>query len=283
MERVLPQCLTIAGSDSGGGAGIQADLKAFHANGVYGLSVLTSITAQNTVEVTRAFDLPLDLVRAQLDAVFSDFDLAAMKTGMLSSAALVREVAGYLRDLKARPALVVDPVMISKSGFPLLAPDAVSEVKELLIPLAVVVTPNRHEAELLSGVAIEGRDDLLRAGRKILELGPRAVLLKGGHLDGPGFTPGEAPDFLFLGDAVREFRSERYETTSTHGTGCTYSAAIAAHLARGLELPAAIAAAKSYIAGAIRHGLAIGHGHGPTNHFWFLDDAVALQRAKERA
>ncbi len=282
MQRVLPQCLTIAGSDSGGGAGIQADLKAFHANGVYGLSVLTSITAQNTVEVTRAFDLPLDLVRAQLDAVFSDFDLAAMKTGMLSSAALVREVAGYLRDLKARPALVVDPVMISKSGFPLLAPDAVSEVKELLIPLAVVVTPNRHEAELLSGISIEGRDDLVRAGRKILELGPRAVLLKGGHLDGPGFTPGEAPDFLFLGDEVREFRSERYETTSTHGTGCTYSAAIAAHLGRGLELPDAVAAAKRYIAGAIRHGLAIGHGHGPTNHFWFLDDVVAMQRAKER-
>lgn len=278
MRSTPPQCLTIAGSDSGGGAGIQADLKAFHANGAFGLSVLTSITAQNTKTVTRAFDLPLDLVRAQLEAVFDDFDLAAIKTGMLSSVELVELVAGFLASRATHAPLVVDPVMIAKSGFALLAPDAVSAVKARLLPLATVVTPNRHEAELLSGVEIDSRADLERAGRAILDLGAKAVLLKGGHLDGPGFDSHRASDFLFEASGMSEFSSARFDTTSTHGTGCTYSAAIAAQLGRGLVLSEAVGAAKRYVAGAIRHGLKIGHGHGPTDHFWFLDDPAALHR-----
>ncbi|MFN8549505.1 MAG: bifunctional hydroxymethylpyrimidine kinase/phosphomethylpyrimidine kinase [Candidatus Eisenbacteria bacterium] len=277
MHPTPPQCLTIAGSDSGGGAGIQADLKAFHANGAFGLSVLTSITAQNTKTVTRAFDLPLDLVRAQLEAVFDDFDLAAIKTGMLSSVELVELVAGFLRTRSHAP-LVVDPVMIAKSGFALLAPEAVTAVKARLLPLATVVTPNRHEAELLSGVKIESRGDLERAGRAILDSGAQAVLLKGGHLDGAGFDSRRAPDFLFDASGMCEFSSPRFDTTSTHGTGCTYSAAIAAQLGRGLPLKEAVGAAKRYVAGAIRHGLKIGHGHGPTDHFWFLEDPAALHR-----
>jgi len=270
-------CLTIAGSDSGGGAGIQADLKTFHANGVFGMSVLTAITAQNTVEVTRAFDLPLDLVTAQLEAIFSDFDVAAVKTGMLGSRALVETVAGFLRGLEARgalPPLVIDPVMVSKSGFALLQRDAVVAVRRELLPLARVVTPNHHEAQLLAEMEIRGRADAELAGARILALGPGAVLLKGGHLDGPGLDPTRAVDFLFEPGGVSEFSSERIETRATHGTGCTYSAAICAGLGRGLELRAAVEVAKRYVTGAIRHGLDLGHGHGPTHHFYFLDDPV---------
>ncbi len=279
-----PQCLTIAGSDSGGGAGIQADLKTFHANGVFGMSVLTSVTAQNTIEVTRAYDLPVDIILAQLAAVFADFEVAAAKTGMLSTAEIVETVAGFWRSLAAPPPLVVDPVMISKSGYALLAPEAVEKVRRELLPLATLTTPNRHEAELLSGMTIDSEDAVLAAGRKILALGPRAVLLKGGHLEGPGIDGTKAVDYLFGGGdgngdgEVLTFVSDRYDTPSTHGTGCTYSAAIAAGLGRGLPLRDAVAAAKTYVSGAIRHGLRIGHGHGPTHHFWFVPDMAALQR-----
>ncbi len=273
-DRTLPQCLTIAGSDSGGGAGIQADLKALHANGVFGLSVLTSITAQNTVRVTRAHDLPVDLIEAQLEAVFEDFEVAAAKTGMLSSASIVSAVASFWRARSAAPPLVVDPVMISKSGFALLKPEAVDEVRSALLPLATLVTPNRYEAELLSGLKIESRAALDEAGERILDLGPRAVLIKGGHLEGAGFDADRAVDVLFDRDGRRrEFSGPRFETSSTHGTGCTYSAAICAWLGRGVDLDVAVANAKGYIEGAIRHGLRIGHGHGPTDHFFFLRDA----------
>lgn len=265
-----PQCLTIAGSDSGGGAGIQADIKTFQANGCYGMSVLTSITAQNTVRVTRAFDLPTDLIRDQLEAIFEDFSPSAAKTGMLSSPEIVETVTSFWSSLPAAPPLVVDPVMISKSGYALLAPEAVEKVRRRLLPLAALVTPNRHEAELLAGRPITDHGSMHEAGRRILDLGPRAVLIKGGHLEGAGFAPGLSVDFLFAGGEVREYSGERFATTSTHGTGCTYSAAICAGIARGLPMEEAIARAKRYITEAIRHGLHIGRGHGPTHHFFHL-------------
>lgn len=271
-----PQCLTIAGSDSGGGAGIQADLKAFHANGVFGMSVVTSVTAQNTQRVTQSFDLPPDIIRAQLEAVFNDFDVAAAKTGMLSSRTIASAVADFWGMLDSPPPLVMDPVMVSKSGFSLLAEDAVEVIRDRLLPLAGLVTPNRHEAELLAGIPIEDRASLDEAGRRILGLGPRAVLIKGGHLEGRGLDPDHAVDYLFQEGSLDTYRSDRYETSSTHGTGCTYSAAIAAWLGRGESLTEAVRRAKTYIAGAVRWGLHIGKGHGPTNHFYFLDDPARL-------
>ncbi len=271
-RRQPPQCLAIGGSDSGGGAGIQADLKAFHANGVYGTTVITSITAQNTVRVSRFWNLPPDLVQDQLAAVFEDFAIASAKTGALGSPEIVSTVADFWRSLKRPAPLVVDPVIMSSSGHPLLAAEAIECLRSELIPLASVVTPNRSEAEVLSGLPIGDRKAVLEAGRRILALGPRAVLIKGGHLEGPGFDPESAVDFLFQGDSVEELPSPRLRTRSTHGTGCTYSAAIAAWLGRGLPLRLAVARAKSYTLEAIRHGLAIGRGRGPTDHFWFLAD-----------
>ena len=275
----LPQCLTIAGSDSGGGAGIQADLKTFQANGTFGLSVLTSITAQNTQAVMAAHDLPVDIIQAQLEAVWCDFEIAALKTGMLSSVEIVRAVTGFLRTHDHRPPLVVDPVMISKSGFPLLAEDAVDAVRRELLPLATVVAPNRHEAELLAGLAISGTADLLILAGRILDLGPDAVLIKGGHLEEE-----EAADYLFrrsaAGEAhlVRRYASPRWATRSTHGTGCTLSAAICAHLGHGRSLEDAVGSAKEYVSQAIRFGLDIGSGHGPTDHFFFLRDGFRSDR-----
>jgi hydroxymethylpyrimidine/phosphomethylpyrimidine kinase len=274
-RRTLPQCLTIAGSDSGGGAGIQADLKSFQANGVFGMSVITSITAQNTVEVTEAYDLPTEIITAQLRAIFDDFDVAAVKTGMLSSTGIIDSVCHFWKNLPSAPPLVVDPVMISKSGYRLLKSDAVDHVKRELLPLAVLVTPNRHEAELLSGIELKQRSDLDEAARRILALGVGAVLIKGGHLEGDGLDPAQAVDYLYDARGGQEsFASPRFDTTSTHGTGCTYSAAICAWLGRGVSLPVAVANAKGYVEQAIRHGLAIGHGHGPTDHFYFLRESV---------
>ena len=261
---MIKQALTIAGSDSGGGAGIQADLKTFHAHGVYGASVVTAITAQNTVAVTRAFDLPLDLIEAQLDAVFDDLDIAAAKTGMLSSAEIVETVAGALRDRRFEM-LVVDPVMISKSGYKLLRDDAIESLKKNLLPLALVVTPNIHEAELLSGVRIDSADKMKLAAGRIRECGPRNVLVKGGHA-----SFDRATDILYDGEQFHEFVSKFIQTKNTHGTGCTYSAAITARLALGEPLFSAIEHAKAYITQAIAHALPIGKGHGPTNHFYFL-------------
>ena len=263
----MKQALTIAGSDSGGGAGIQADLKAFHANGVFGMSVITSVTAQNTQEVRAAFDLPVDIIVAQIDTVFDDFDVSAVKTGMLSSEAIVRAVSERLRDRQAGN-LVVDPVMISKSGYALLEPDAVKAVKEHLLPLAALVTPNLHEAALLSGIEVETADQAREAEHRILGYGPSAVLVKGGHLS----DHVRAVDVLLDGRTEQMLDSERFDTPNTHGTGCTYSAAIAAHLARGEDLQEAVQRAKAYITEAIRHSLDIGHGHGPTHHFYFLSD-----------
>ncbi len=258
----MKQILTIAGSDSGGGAGIQADIKAISANGGFAMSAITSVTAQNTVAVTDAFDLPISLIKAQLDAVFTDFDVAGVKTGMLSSPVIVETVAEKLREY-APPTIVVDPVMISKSKFPLLKEEAIDSLKTVLIPLATVITPNIYEAELLAQQNIQNADEAKGAAKAIAELGCHAVLVKGGHLTGSS-----AIDVLYCNGEWTFFQAEWVETENTHGTGCTYSAAIATQLAHGKELVDAINTAKAYITGAIQHALDIGHGHGPTNHFF---------------
>jgi hydroxymethylpyrimidine/phosphomethylpyrimidine kinase len=267
MSRSLKQVLTIAGSDSGGGAGIQADIKAMSASGVFAMSVITAITAQNTEEVTEVFDLPCSIIAAQIDAVFDDFDVAAVKTGMLSSASIVETVAKMLKPQEVAN-LVVDPVMISKSGHSLLKPDAIEAMKKQLFPLAILVTPNIHEAQQLSGIQITSLADARRAAKVIHGLGSKHVLIKGGHL-----LAERATDLLYDGRFFNVFKGEFIDTPHTHGTGCTYASAIAAQLARGKTITDAVAAAKTYVTEAIRHSLAIGHGAGPTNHFYFLPES----------
>lgn len=265
MSKTLKQVLTIAGSDSGGGAGIQADLKAMSANGVYGMSVITAVTAQNTEEVTDVFELPPTIIASQLDAVFDDFDVAAVKTGMLSSSAIIDVVVRMLGPQKVTN-LVVDPVMISKSGHPLLQPEAIDAVKTKLLPLALVVTPNVHEAQQLAGIEISSLADARRAAKVIHQFGCKHVLIKGGHL-----LAERATDLLYDGRFFNVLKGEFIETRHTHGTGCTFASALAAHLARGQSVLDSAQAAKTYVTEAIRHGLAIGHGQGPTDHFYFLE------------
>jgi hydroxymethylpyrimidine/phosphomethylpyrimidine kinase len=265
----MKQVLTIAGSDSGGGAGIQADLKAFAANGVYGMSAITAITAQNTEEVTDVFELPVPIIEAQIDAIFDDFDVAAVKTGMLSSPEIVTSVAKMLRPQKVVN-LIVDPVMISKTGSSLLKTEAIEALKRDLVPLALVITPNIPEAAHLSGVPIKTLADARQAAKVIHKLGCKYVLIKGGHLLAERGT-----DLLYDGRFFNVFKGEYIETPHTHGTGCTYASAIAAQLAKGKALPEAVQSAKTYITETIRHSLAIGHGKGPTNHFYFLQNETA--------
>ena len=257
----VARALTIAGSDSGGGAGIQADLKTFQALGCYGMSVITSVTAQNTLGVTGIHDIPPNIVAQQLEAVLSDLGTDAAKTGMLSNPAIVHAVAEVL-DKYPVEKLVIDPVMISKSGHTLLQHNARGVLVKLLFPKAYLVTPNVPEAEVLTGVEIRSEDDLRRAGDKLLTLGPRHVLMKGGHLDSESAT-----DFLFDGTTWQRFSAPRIETRHTHGTGCTYAAALTAGLARGLGLAEATAAAKAYLTEAIRQAPGIGAGHGPLAHW----------------
>jgi hydroxymethylpyrimidine/phosphomethylpyrimidine kinase len=252
--------LTIAGSDSSAGAGIQADLKTFAALGVYGLSALTAITAQNTEGVRDALELPSAMITAQIDAVLEDIGADAAKTGMLSSAAVIETVAQSVRKWQLR--LVVDPVMRAKGGDPLLAPEAVETLRAVLLPLAEVVTPNLPEAEVLVGHSIGTMDEMKDAARNIHAQGARHVVVKGGH------RAAEPVDIYFDGERIVELRAERIVTPHTHGTGCTFSAAIAALLARGWPVGEAIAGAKQYITGAIRHAPGIGHGNGPVEHFW---------------
>lgn len=266
-----PIALTIAGSDSGGGAGIQADLKSMEANGVFAASVVAAVTAQNTQAVTMAFDLPGAIIAEQIDAVATDLDVRATKTGMLSSPDIIDVVADRVAAHDLTP-LVVDPVMISKSGFKLLQDDAIDVLKERLIPLATVITPNVHESEHLTGREIFTLDDLRAAAEGLYELGPEAVLVKGGHLT----EEVEAVDVLFDGETTHTFSAPRVDTTNTHGTGCTYASAIAAHLAKGADLVPAVERAKRYVTNALIHALDIGGGHGPTNHFFHLDPESAL-------
>jgi len=256
--------LTIAGSDSSGGAGIQADLKAIAANGGYGASVITAITAQNTLGVIAAEAVAGPLLAAQLRAVFDDLDIAAVKTGMLAERRIVDIVVEELRHRRP-PFLVVDPVMISKSGHDLLAADCIDALRQHLFPLATLVTPNVHEASRLSGIEIESIEDAARAGRKLIEDGAEAALVKGGHL-----RSNPATDVLVTKDGIREFEGEWIETPHTHGTGCTYSAAIATHLGAGLSLEEAILKSKRFLTEAIRAGVAVGRGRGPTDPFFFL-------------
>lgn len=253
--------LTIAGSDSGGGAGIQADLKTFHRFGLFGTSVITAITAQNTLGVAGWAAVPVALIRAQIDAVASDLRPAAVKTGMLAGAAVVRTVAEAIRAHGLRP-YVLDPVMVATSGDPLLEPDAVATIRTELIPLADLVTPNLDEAELLLGRRVRDIDAMECAARALVEAGARAALIKGGHLTGAATT-----DVLFDGRDVRVFTHQRIDTQSTHGTGCTLSAAIAAHLALGLALPDAVERSVDYVHAAIATAPGLGHGNGPLNHF----------------
>lgn len=258
----IPRVLTIAGSDSGGGAGIQADLKTFTALHVFGMAAITSVTAQNTVGVTGVHDLPPEFVAEQIDDVARDIGVDAAKTGMLSSAAIAEAVAdSVVRN--TIELLVVDPVMVAKSGDPLLAESAQQAMRERILPLAYVVTPNAPEAEVLAGMRIAGPGDVEEAARRIHGFGARYVLLKGGHLEG-----GTAIDYLFDGQAVRTYSAPRIATKNTHGTGCTYSAAIAAFLARGCDAGEAVRQAKDYLTGAIQHSFPLGSGHGPLNHFW---------------
>src|SRR5918993_1012685 len=252
--------LTIAGSDSGAGAGIQADLKTFAAHGVYGTSVITAVTAQNTLGVTMFEALSPELVRAQLDAVMSDIGAHAAKTGMLATAAIVEAVSGAVAGLRI-PQLVVDPVMVAKSGDRLVDNDAVHAIKTVLLPRAFVVTPNIPEAEALSGLEIRTDQDRREAARRILALGPSAVVIKGGHFGTPDIV-----DLLAAGGEFAEFRHQRIPGRHTHGTGCTFAASIAASLALGRTLAEAIPLAQRYIAGAIRNGPELGKGHGPMNH-----------------
>ncbi|HEY8691600.1 MAG TPA: bifunctional hydroxymethylpyrimidine kinase/phosphomethylpyrimidine kinase [Chloroflexota bacterium] len=262
--RLLPaKALTIAGSDSGGGAGIQADLKTFAALGVYGSSVVTAITAQNTRGVFAVQEIDAEVVAKQIDAVMEDIGAAAAKTGMLSSAAIIEVVAEGVRKHRIEK-LVVDPVMVAKSGDTLLRPEAVSALRELLLPLALVVTPNIPEAEVLAGAALDTDEQLRDAAKAIHAMGPKAVVIKGGH------RSGDADDLLYDGQEFHTLHAKRVDTPHTHGTGCTFSAAIAANLAKGLAVPEAVAEAKRYLTGAIEHAYAIGGGHSPVHHFYAL-------------
>ena len=254
--------LTIAGSDSGAGAGIQADLKTFAAFGVYGTSAITAITAQNTRGVTAWEAVSVPLVVAQIEAVATDIGADAVKTGMLANAAIVSAVAATIRRLGLRH-LVVDPVMIAKGGDRLLEESAIQAIRRDLLPLAEVVTPNIPEAQELSGLPIATLEEMRSAGRRILSLGPRVVLVKGGHLGGK-----DSIDLALSAEGEEEFRSPRIDSVHTHGTGCTLASAIAACLAQGLTVNASIAAAKAYLDGAIAHAPRIGGGHGPLGHFW---------------
>ena len=264
-----PSVITIAGSDSSGGAGIQADLKTFAALGVYGTSAVTAITAQNTMDVVGTMVLPADLVTAQIEAVAGDIDVHATKTGMLAGAAIVEAVAATIKELDL-PLVVVDPVIASTRGDRLLDADGVQMLCAELLPVAHVVTPNIPEAEALSGRRIASIEDMKDAARRIHDMGVRSVIITGGHL--PPTTglrpPDEIVDVLFDGRQFLEFRTVRVDMPNTHGTGCTFAAAVAAYLALGHELAAAAERSQHYVAGAIRHALAIGHGHPMLDHFW---------------
>lgn len=256
----MKHLLTIAGSDSSGGAGIQADLKTFAAHGTFGMSVITAVTAQNTCGVTLVQNIDCDVVEAQIAAVFDDIRVDAVKIGMVSQPEIIRTIAKCLR--KYKPAIiVVDPVMISKSGYPLLAPEACETLVKELLPLATLVTPNLPEAEAISGMKVTVKEEMRPVAEKIIALGAKAVLVKGGHLEDM------ADDLLFDGKDEVWFTGKRIQTKNTHGTGCTLSSSLAANLAKGMELAEAVAASKAYVTEAIAHGLELGSGCGPTHHF----------------
>lgn len=259
----MKKVLTIAGSDSSGGAGIQADLKTFAAHGVYGMSVITAVTAQNTQGVLAVQDISREMVLKQIEAVFDDIQVDALKIGMVSQRDIIYAVAEGVKKYSARN-VVLDPVMISKSGFNLLVPEAKEALISELIPLATIVTPNIYEAIAITGVNIKGIGDMERAAKLIFKMGPENVLIKGGHLEE------DATDVLYDGNKITHFKSHRINTKNTHGTGCTLSSAIASNLAQGYDMVESVSKAKKYITMAIMHSLEIGKGVGPTNHFYDL-------------
>jgi hydroxymethylpyrimidine/phosphomethylpyrimidine kinase len=271
-----PRLLTIAGSDSGGGAGIQADLKTFAAHGAYGMSAIAALTAQNTREVRAVHEVPPEMVAAQIDAVFEDIGVDAVKIGMLANAAIVRAVADRLRahvktGRPPRPPIVLDPVMVAKSGDALLRDDAVEALANDLLPLCTLVTPNVPELERLTGLPAGTEEERRRAAEALARRGP-AVLAKGGHAAGP-----EVVDLLLAGGRFHRFANPRLSSASTHGTGCTLSSAIAARLAAGEELPRAVEGAIRYLRGAMRAAYPVGSGHGPVDHLY----AIAVREGEE--
>ena len=253
--------LTIAGSDSSGGAGIQADLKTFSAIGTYGMSVITAITAQNTEGVFAVEELSREIIKKQIQVIFADIEPVAVKIGMVSSAEIILDIVEMLKRYNPKY-LVVDPVMISKSGYSLLKPEAKGNLIKYLIPMAYLITPNVPEAEEITGIEIKSLDDMKMVGEKILALGSKYVLMKGGHLEG------DAIDVLIGKDVFEVYKSKRINKKNTHGTGCTISSAITAHLALGYDIKEAVALSKKYITEAIEHSFDIGHGVGPVNHFY---------------
>lgn len=259
----MKKVLTIAGSDCSGGAGIQADLKTFSAHGVYGMSVIVSVVAENTSRVIDIQDITPELIEKQIDAVFEDIGADAVKVGMLSQPCSMEAIAGKLQTYRPHN-VVIDPVMVAKNGCPLMNPDAVATLIKIILPLADMVTPNIPEAEKITGISIASTQDMEQAAKRIYELGVRSVLVKGGH------AAGDALDVLYDGRGFYHFSAERIATKNTHGTGCTYSSAIAANLALGMALPEAVKHAKDYVTTAIRHSLTIGKGCGPTHHFYDL-------------
>ena len=257
----IRKALTIAGSDSGAGAGIQADLKTFAAHGVYGTSAITAITAQNTIGVTAVLAVNPNLVGAQIDAIIADIGAHAVKTGMLANTAVIDIVVKKIRQHRLIN-IVVDPVMVATSGDLLIEKSAVAALRNKLIPLATIVTPNIPEAEVLAGMKLRGADEIRKAAIRIVEMGAKTVLIKGGHLKG------SAVDFFYDGKKFAALNAPRIRSKNTHGTGCTLSAAIAAGLAKGQQLETAVANAKRYITEALRHGYRIGSGHSPVHHFY---------------
>lgn len=253
--------LVVAGSDSGGGAGIQADIKTVTALGGYAATAITALTAQNTLGVFGVFDVPPEFIRQQMELVLDDIGADAIKTGMLSKPAVIAEVAATIARLAPRLPLVVDPVMIAKGGHTLLDDAAHDAMLRLLVPQATLLTPNVPEAEALTGMKIATPDAMIAAGRSLLARGARAVLVKGGHLDHP-----DVIDILVTGDGVQTFTGPRIAGTSTHGTGCTLASAVATGLAQGVALPDAVAKALDYVREAIRTAPGLGKGHGPLNH-----------------
>ena len=270
-DAVLPRALTIAGSDSGGGAGIQADLKTFAALRVYGMSAITSITAQNTVGVHAVHDVPADIVAKQIDGVAQDIGVDAAKSGMLSNADIVRAVAEAVKRNRIEK-LVVDPVMVAKSGDALLQESARDTLVRELLPIAYVLTPNVPEAEALTGVRIVDAEGMKEAARALHAMGPRYVVVKGGHLAGV-----ESVDLLFDGSSFETFAAARIDSKNTHGTGCTFSAAIAGLLAKGFDVVASVEGAKAYLTKAIRHAIPLGQGHGPLMHHWIAQEEASSE------
>ena len=268
-----PQVVTIAGSDSGGGAGLQADLKTFQARHVFGMSIVVALTAQNTYGVQASLPIPGGFIDAQFQSLATDFNIRAAKTGMLADREHVEAVVRNLQQVDFGP-LIVDPVMVAKGGATLLASEAVVTIKEQLLPLADVVTPNLPEAEILVGKKIVTNADMVRAARMIQTLGVKHVIIKGGHRQNH-----KAEDLILLADGTCYWLSApRIATANTHGTGDTFSACIAAELAKGQPLKAAIMTAKAFLQGAISQGISVGHGHGPTNHWAKLSEKVSLRQ-----